>query len=84
VVVPNEPHLDRRLSGFVADHRDDRTHLGLGKETPSFRKADSTPDANAEILGRSRIGGLHHRCERREAIRVPRNPQRRGPHRLER
>jgi transposase InsO family protein len=37
VIVLNERHLQRLLSEFVAYYHDDRTHLGLGKSTPSMR-----------------------------------------------
>ena len=67
VIVLNERHLHRLLSEFVAYYHDDRTHLGLGKNTPSMRTATSKPSSDAEIAGHSRIGGLHHRYEWRQA-----------------
>jgi len=67
VIVLNEPHLHRLLSEFVAYYHDDRTHLGLGKGTPSMRRATSKPSSDAEIVGHPRIGGLHHRYEWRQA-----------------
>ena len=67
VIILNERHLLRLLSELVAYYHDDRTHLGLGKDTPSKRVAASKPDGNAEIVGRQRIGGLHHRYEWRRA-----------------
>ena len=41
VIVLNERHLHRLLSDFVAYYHEDRTHLGLGKGTPSMRTATS-------------------------------------------
>lgn len=67
VIVLNERHLHRLLSELAAYYHDDRTHLGLGKSTPSIRAAASRPDGNAEIVGRQRIGGLQHRYEWRQA-----------------
>ena len=67
VIVLNERHLQRLLSEFVACYHDDRTHLGLGKSTPSMRTAISKPNGNAEIVGHPRIGGLHHCYEWRQA-----------------
>jgi len=67
VIVVNERHLHRLLSEFVAYYHDDRTHLGLGKSTPSSRTATSKPNRDAEIVGHPRIGGLHHRYEWRQA-----------------
>ena len=43
VVVLNERHLCRMLTEYVAYYHDDRTHLGLDKETPS-RRLRSTPE----------------------------------------
>ena len=67
VIVLNERHLHRLLSEFVAYYHDDRTHLGLGKSTPSMRAAASKPSDNAEVVGHPRVGGLHHRYEWRQA-----------------
>ena len=50
----------------VIEHND-TTHLGLGKGTPSMRTATLKPSSDAEIAGHSRIGGLHHRYEWRQA-----------------
>jgi transposase InsO family protein len=63
-IVPlNEPHLKRLLSEYVAYYHNDRTHLGLDKDTPLER-----PIANANqdcvILSLPRVGGLHHRYDR--------------------
>jgi len=66
VIVLNERHLRRLLSEFVAYYHDDRTHLGLGKGTPSMRVPASKPNGDAEIAGHPRIGGLHHRYEWRQ------------------
>ncbi len=67
VIVLNERHLHRLLSEFVAYYHDDRTHLGLGKNTPSMRVVASKPNGDAEIVGHPRLGGLHHRYEWRQA-----------------
>ena len=63
VIVVNERHLQRLLIEFVAYYHYDRTHLGLGKSTPSLRTATSKPNCDAEIVGHPRIGGFHHRYE---------------------
>jgi len=61
VIVLNARHLHRLLSEFVAFGHDERTHLALGKSTPSMRTATSKPNGDAEIVGHPRIGGLHQR-----------------------
>ena len=67
VIALNERHLHGLLSDFVAYYHDDRTHLGLGKGTPSMRTASSKPHRDAAIDGHPRIGGLHHRYDWRQA-----------------
>ena len=67
VIVLNARHLHRLLSEFVAYYHDDRTHLGLGKNTPSRRAVASKPNGDAEIVGHPRIGGLHRRYGWRQA-----------------
>jgi hypothetical protein len=42
-------------------HHEDRTHLGLEKETPNGRIRSV---ALGRILSQKRIGGLHHRYDR--------------------
>jgi len=42
-------------------YHDDRTHLGLDKETPGERLR-SVP--SGQVMGRARLGGLHHRYDR--------------------
>ncbi|MGA2987361.1 MAG: integrase core domain-containing protein [Terriglobia bacterium] len=61
VIAVNERHLKRLLSEYVRYYHEDRTHLGLGKETPNCR----TPSrSSARVLSQERLGGLHHRYER--------------------
>jgi len=61
-VIPlNRRHLMRLLSDYVRYYHEDRTHLGLGKETP-FGRPHS--DGSGLVLSRARLGGLHHRYDR--------------------
>jgi hypothetical protein len=50
------------LSEYVAYYHDDRTHLGLDKETPCGRRR-SPPRPRAAVLARPRLGGLSHRYD---------------------
>jgi putative transposase len=60
-VVPiNERHLKRLLSEYVLYYHDDRTHLGLEKDTPKSR-ARAEQKCGSRILSFPRLGGLHHR-----------------------
>jgi len=67
VVVLDEMHLRRLLREYVAYHHEDRTHLGLAKETPMQRTVDPRPSPAARIVALPRVGGLHHRYAWRDA-----------------
>ena len=60
VIAVNERHLRRLLSEYVCYHHEDRTHLGLDKETPNGRARSA---AHGRVIGRPRLGGLHHRYD---------------------
>lgn len=61
-VIPlNERHLKRLLGEYISYHREDRTHLGLGKGTPAGRN----PSAGlGHVISHARLGRLHHRYDR--------------------
>jgi len=61
VVAVSERHLKRLLSEYVRYYHEDRTHLGLRKETPGGR---TRPVAAGRILSYERLGGMHHRYDR--------------------
>ena len=61
VIALDERHLRRLLSEYVRYHHEDRTHLGLGKETPNCR---AHAKASGLVLSQERLGGLHHRYDR--------------------
>lgn len=61
VIAINEKHLKRLLAEYVRYYHEDRTHLGLGKETPAGR---TRRVGSGRILSHMRLGGLHHRYER--------------------
>jgi hypothetical protein len=44
----------------MAYYHEDRTHTGIGKDTPGGREIESRP-AGAELAGLQRVGGVHHR-----------------------
>jgi transposase InsO family protein len=62
VVVVSERHLRRLLSEYVAYYHDDRTHLGLDKQTPARRQTQQRGQSIA-VVALPRLGGLHHRYE---------------------
>ncbi len=61
MIALNEKHLMRLLSSYVRYYHEDRTHLGLAKQTPAGRTPST---AFGRILTHSRLGGLHHRYDR--------------------
>jgi putative transposase len=61
VIAINERHLKRLLSDYVHFYHEDRTHLGLGKETPGGRLRSVS---SGQVIRRARLGGLHHRYDR--------------------
>jgi putative transposase len=61
VIALNERHLKRLLCEYISYHHEDRTHLGLGKETPGGR-THSLPSGRTR--SQPRLGGLHHRYDR--------------------
>jgi putative transposase len=64
VIVLNERHLKRLMKDYVRYYHDDRTHLGLAKETPAGRKTEVSGRAKGSIVSMPRLGGLHHRYDR--------------------
>ena len=62
VIVLNERHLRRLLAEYVHYYHEDRTHLGLGKETPHWRAAQRR-SGSERVVSQSRLGGLHHRYD---------------------
>jgi putative transposase len=61
VIAFNERHLKRLLSDYVRYYHEDRTHLGLGKETPAGRVRSTD---RGTVVSQARLGGLHHRYDR--------------------
>jgi putative transposase len=61
IIAINESHLKRLLSDYVHYSHEDRIHLGLDKETPDGRVRSVS---NGQVIGRARLGGLHHRYDR--------------------
>ena len=60
VIALNEAHVRRLVREFIAYYHEDRTHLGLDKDTPSERSIEGKPEG-AESESLARVGGLHHR-----------------------
>lgn len=61
VIVRDEAHLLRLLKAYQAYYHHDRTHLGLRKECPHGRPAESRAGPASKVIALPRVGGLHHR-----------------------
>jgi putative transposase len=61
IIAVNERHLKRLLSEYVRYYHEDRTHLGLRKETPENRIPSK---GIGRVVSSVRLGGLHHRYHR--------------------
>ncbi|MCP3918610.1 MAG: transposase [bacterium] len=65
VIVLNERHLHRILTGYFECYHRSRTHLSLDKDPPETRNVE--PPENGEIRAEPQVGGLHHRYTRKAA-----------------
>jgi putative transposase len=63
VIALNEPHLKRLMIEYIRYYHEDRTHLGLSKQTPADREAVRSRDERRRIISMPRLGGLHHRYD---------------------
>jgi hypothetical protein len=61
VIVMNQRHLKRPIAEYVRYYHEDRTHLGLAKDTPADRPIGTRPLSGSKIRSFPRLGGLHHR-----------------------
>ena len=67
-VIPlNAQNLRRLGREYLAYYDEDRTHIGLEKQTPAQRAVESRLTQSREPLSLPRIGGLHHRYTWAEA-----------------
>jgi transposase InsO family protein len=62
VIVLNERHLKRLMNEYVHYYHEDRTHLGLDKQTPAGRKT-AKASTSSKVVSILRLGGLHHRYD---------------------
>jgi transposase InsO family protein len=63
VILLNERHLKRLMTEYVRYYHDDRTHLGLDKQTPKSRTAIRGANPKSRVVSMPRLGGLHHRYD---------------------
>jgi len=63
VVIWNERHLLRILREYFEYYNEDRTHLGIEKDTPKGRPTSNRASPSSKLVELPRVGGLHHRYE---------------------
>jgi putative transposase len=67
-VIPlNEQHLRRLIRDYLRYYHLDRTHDGIGTDTPGKRPIENNPGGGAMVISLPRVGGLHHRYGWRQA-----------------
>ena len=66
LILLNAAHLRSKLTEYFKYYHEDRTHIGLDKDTPFGRPVQKKPE-NGNVIVLPRVGGLHHRYEWREA-----------------
>jgi hypothetical protein len=69
VIVLNERHLKRLMSEYVSYYHEDRTHLGLEKDTPAGRPIAVRSGAESEIQSLPRLGGCTIATQRRRRLK---------------
>jgi transposase InsO family protein len=63
LIVLSATHLRRVLAAYADYYNNDRTHLGLGKDSPNFRAVETVGAVVSEPV----LGGLHRRYRRSDA-----------------
>jgi len=62
VIVIDEEHLRRPLLEYVEYYNRERVHTRL-RDSPTPRPAEEKPSPHAQVVGRTRLDGIHHRYE---------------------
>jgi hypothetical protein len=58
VIILNERHLKRLMSAYLLYYHEDRTHLGLAKDTPAGRATEIRSAGESKIQSFPRLGAL--------------------------
>jgi putative transposase len=65
MIVLNERHLHRILTGYFDYYHKSRAHLSLDRNSPTPREVE--PPSQGKVVSIPMVGGLHHRYTRRAA-----------------
>jgi hypothetical protein len=63
IIKPSQPKQLCRSSFVVRYYHEDRTHLGLDKQTPAGRESAEETNTDIRVVSVARLGGLHHRYD---------------------
>lgn len=63
VIVFSVDYIRGMLREYFKYYHEDRTHLGLDKETPMGRPISNRASPSEKLVELPRVGGLHHRYE---------------------
>jgi hypothetical protein len=66
VIVLYERRLRQLIESFFTCNPD-RTHLGVGKDSPSGRPVEQRPGVTSNLVSLPRVDGMHHRHAWRQA-----------------
>jgi integrase-like protein len=67
VIVFNEDHLRCLMREYVEYYNNDRCHLSLGRDSPLGRETQKRPFQSSRIFSVSKLGGLQHHYEWKQA-----------------
>jgi len=67
IIVWNERQLKKVLRGYFDYYNNDRTHLGIEKESPVGRQIEKQTSILNRLVELPKVGGLLHRYEWQEA-----------------
>ncbi len=65
VIILGAELLRRILRSYITYYHDSRCHIAFGKDSPETREVQ--PPDKGIIIETPKVGGLHHRYERRAA-----------------
>jgi putative transposase len=68
VIVLNERHLRQLIKSFVNYCNEDKTNIGVGKDSPFGRHVEQRPGREANVVSLPRVRGLHHRHAWRQSV----------------
>jgi hypothetical protein len=62
-----QSHLPHILDPYFKCHNEDRTHMGLDRETPMGRPTSNRSSLSSKLVEHPSVGAIRHRCEWSEA-----------------